>query len=162
MLRILTRKIKRTWKRCSRGSSMPRSLPDISTHKYISDSNIGGSLGKMDSRDQRFPRPPHTQIARVLRHCCAPCHICDIFSRLLLVSRLPRDAQRVLPQQQSGLRAFFIAFLFREGREISDPLPGKSASIERACQGASAESTSRCATRGTLFSKRTLVLVVFS
>src|SRR5260370_41369742 len=27
----------------------------------------------------------------------------------------PRDAQRVLPQQQSGLRAFFIASLFRGG-----------------------------------------------
>ena len=27
---------------------------------------------------------------------------------------IPRDAQRVLPQQQSGLRAFFIASLFRE------------------------------------------------
>src|SRR6266446_7530957 len=56
-----------------------------------------------------------------------------------LEHRAPRDAQRVLPQQQSGLRAFFIAFLFREGREMSDPLPGKSASIERAYQGASAE-----------------------
>jgi hypothetical protein len=28
---------------------------------------------------------------------------------------IPRDAQRVLPQQQSGLRAFFIASLFRGG-----------------------------------------------
>jgi len=32
-----------------------------------------------------------------------------------LEHRFPRDAQRVLPQQQSGLRAFFIASLFRGG-----------------------------------------------
>src|SRR5437588_191335 len=32
-----------------------------------------------------------------------------------LQHRFPRDAQRVLPQQQSGLRAFFIASLFRGG-----------------------------------------------
>jgi hypothetical protein len=31
---------------------------------------------------------------------------------------LPRDAQRVLPQQQSGLRAFFIASLFREREDV--------------------------------------------
>jgi hypothetical protein len=61
----------------------------------------------------------------------------------------PRDAQRVLPQQQSSLRAVFIAFLFRDGREMVDPLPGKSASIERACQSASVERASRCASRGT-------------
>ncbi|SRR6266566_4137266 len=30
----------------------------------------------------------------------------------------PRDAQRVLPQQQSGLRAFFIASLFREREDV--------------------------------------------
>src|SRR6266567_1870908 len=41
-------------------------------------------------------------------------HIMSKFFRPILWL-CPRDAQRVLPQQQSGLRAFFIASLFRGG-----------------------------------------------
>src|SRR5258708_4439275 len=60
----------------------------------------------------------------------------------------PRDAQRVLPQQCAGLRASFSALLFLYGSGISDLLPGKSKSIERACEGTSAKDASRCASRG--------------
>ena len=35
-----------------------------------------------------------------------------------LEHRFPRDAQRVLPQQQSGLRAVLIASLFREREDV--------------------------------------------
>jgi hypothetical protein len=34
----------------------------------------------------------------------------------------PRDAQRFLPQQQSGLRASFRAFLFQEDNQMPDPV----------------------------------------
>ena len=35
-----------------------------------------------------------------------------------IMPALPTGAQRVLPQQQSGLRAFFIASLFREREDV--------------------------------------------
>ena len=52
----------------------------------------------------------------------------------------PRDAQRVLTHQESGLKASFLTLLLPEGRNISDPLPVKSANIERACEAPLAES----------------------
>src|SRR5436309_10265021 len=60
----------------------------------------------------------------------------------------PRDAQRVLTHQEAGLKASFLTLLLPEGRAISDPLPVKSASIERAGEAPFAESASRCASRG--------------
>ena len=69
-----------------------------------------------------------------------------------LVSELhipgPRNAQRVLTHQESGLKASFLTHPLPEGRAISDPLPVKSAGIERACEAPLAESASRCAIRG--------------
>ena len=50
-------------------------------------------------------------------------------------------------RSRTGLRASFIALMFPEGRDISDPLPGKSESTERAREGTSAEGTPRCASR---------------
>src|SRR5207248_4934237 len=65
-----------------------------------------------------------------------------------LVSELhlpgPRNAQRVLTHQESGLKASFLTHPLPEGRAISDPLPVKSAGIERACEAPLAESASRC------------------
>ena len=46
------------------------------------------------------------------------------------------------------MKASFLTLLLPEGRDISDPLPVKSASIERACEAPLVESASRCATRG--------------
>ena len=65
----------------------------------------------------------------------------------------PRDVQRVLTHQESGLKASFLTLLLPEGGDISDPLPVKSPNIERACEAPLAESASRCASRGfdTLF-----------
>ena len=42
----------------------------------------------------------------------------------------------------------FLTLLLPEGGDISDPLPVKSANIERACEAPLAESASRCASRG--------------
>jgi hypothetical protein len=60
----------------------------------------------------------------------------------------PRDAQRVLTQQESGLKATFLTLLLAEGRANSDPLPVTSARIERACEAPLAVSAARCASRG--------------
>src|SRR5258708_5211106 len=54
----------------------------------------------------------------MIKRLVAPIHAlllacCE--SRCATRGRFPRDAQRVLPQQQSGLRAFFIVSLFRGG-----------------------------------------------
>jgi hypothetical protein len=61
---------------------------------------------------------------------------------------VPRDAQRVLTHQETGLKASFLTLLLEAGRAISDPLPVTSASIERACEAPLAESAARCASRG--------------
>src|SRR5205807_5368490 len=66
----------------------------------------------------------------------------------ILVVVLPRDAQRALTHQESGLKASLLTLLLPEGRALSDPLPVTSASIERACEAPLAESAARCATRG--------------
>jgi tetratricopeptide (TPR) repeat protein len=66
----------------------------------------------------------------------------------LLEAMNPRVAQRVLPQQQSGLRASFLVLSFSEGGGISNPLPKTSGRIERASEAALATCTSRCAIRG--------------
>jgi hypothetical protein len=60
----------------------------------------------------------------------------------------PRDAQRAFTHQESGLKASLLTLLLAEGRAISDLMPVKSASIERDCEAALAESAARCATRG--------------
>jgi len=49
------------------------------------------------------------------RQSAKSCRACDTG---LSSPKDPRDAQRVLPQQQSGLRAFFIASLFREREDV--------------------------------------------
>src|SRR6266700_6170803 len=60
--------------------------------------------------------------------------------RLEEVLEYPRDAQRVLTHQESGLKASFLTHPLPEGRDISDPLPDKRADIERACEAPLAES----------------------
>src|SRR5437016_294171 len=56
------------------------------------------------------------------------------------IPRCPRDAQRVLTLQYPALKASFLTLLLLSSRGISDSLPGKSASIERACEDTLAES----------------------
>jgi phosphosulfolactate phosphohydrolase-like enzyme len=48
------------------------------------------------------------------------------------------------------LKASFLTLLLPEGRDISDPLPIKGSSIERAYEAPLAESAARCASRGYL------------
>jgi hypothetical protein len=69
------------------------------------------------------------------------------FATSIKVAISPRDAQRVLTHQESGLKASFLTLPLPEGRDIFDPLPVKSANIERACEAPLAESASRCASR---------------
>ena len=60
----------------------------------------------------------------------------------------PRDAQRDDTSQPPGLGADSRSFWFQSGSTVSDPLPERSRSIERAIEAASAKSTTRCASRG--------------
>ncbi len=60
----------------------------------------------------------------------------------------PRDAYRAAPLGESGSRASFIAFLFPEGRGISDPWSEKSERIERAYEATLAKDALPCASRG--------------
>jgi hypothetical protein len=55
-------------------------------------------------------RKPVRTIREEIRH-----QVIQLASTTYAGCNYPRDAQRVLPQQQSGLRAFFIASLFRGG-----------------------------------------------
>ena len=81
---------------------------------------------------------------------CGTVRVDTYFVHLFLLKSVtfPRDAQRALTHQESGLKASFLTLLLPEGRDISDPLPVKSASIERAYEAPLAESASRCAIRG--------------
>jgi hypothetical protein len=74
--------------------------------------------------------------------------IASFFSDLCPSQMNPRDAQRVLTHQEAGLKASLLTLLLAEDRAISDPLPVKSASIERVCEAPFAESASRCASHG--------------